>query len=160
MTTTTPAKETRQRGTKGVNPAWANLPKRHCDDCGKKYKPFRPVKEGERGFCNNNCRKSYHKHGGAYRKLRVEVQKMVNKEIADRLRLEEPCGLCGGIGEVTPANWNSKAKPRMLPCPKCLKSGTMLTWFGREVLDFVQRRSGELRSSDIGVPSPNPSHPM
>ena len=67
---------------KGINPAWSNLPRRKCDDCGKSYKPVRPVKKDERGFCAPNCRKSYHKHGGAYRKLRVEVRKMVEKEFA------------------------------------------------------------------------------
>jgi hypothetical protein len=28
----------------GVSAAWDNLPRRHCDDCGKNYKPVRPVK--------------------------------------------------------------------------------------------------------------------
>jgi hypothetical protein len=41
------------------------------------------VKENERGFCTPNCRKSYHKHGGAYRKLKVEMKKMVEKRFAD-----------------------------------------------------------------------------
>ena len=62
---------------------WANLPRRKCDDCGKSYKPVRPVKESERGFCSPNCRKSYHKHGGAYRKLRVEMKRMVEKGLLD-----------------------------------------------------------------------------
>lgn len=66
----------------GVKPAWANLPKRKCDDCGHSYKPKQPLREGQRGFCSDNCRKSYHKHGGAYRKLRGEMQKMLDKEIA------------------------------------------------------------------------------
>lgn len=66
---------------KGVNPAWANLPRRKCDDCGKSYKPKQPLREGTRGFCSGNCRKSYHKHGGAYRKLRAEVQKLVKREM-------------------------------------------------------------------------------
>jgi len=41
------------------------------------------------GFCSDNCRKSYHKHGGAYRKLRVEMVKMVERrmqELEKRLR--------------------------------------------------------------------------
>jgi hypothetical protein len=38
--------------------------------------------EGQRGFCCDNCRKSYHKHGGAYRKLKVEMKKMVEKQFA------------------------------------------------------------------------------
>ena len=66
---------------------WANLPRRKCDDCGKSYKPVRPVKEGERGFCTPNCRKSYHKHGGAYRKLKVEMQRMVAKEF-DKIKAD------------------------------------------------------------------------
>lgn len=65
---------------KGVNPEWANLPRRKCDDCGKGYKPKQPLRPNTRGFCSDNCRKSYHKHGGAYRKLRVEVAKMVKRE--------------------------------------------------------------------------------
>lgn len=70
-------------GRKGVNPEWAKLPKRHCDDCGKLYKPYRPLLEGERGFCTDNCRKSYHKHGGAYRKLKVEMKRMVEREFKE-----------------------------------------------------------------------------
>jgi hypothetical protein len=65
-----------------LSPEWANLPRRKCDDCGKTYKPIVPMREGERGFCTPNCRKSYHKHGGAYRKLRGEVRKMAEKEFA------------------------------------------------------------------------------
>ncbi len=65
---------------KGVNPEWKKLRKRHCDDCGESYKPKQPLRPNTRGFCSDNCRKSYHKHGGAYRKLRVEVRKMVEKE--------------------------------------------------------------------------------
>jgi hypothetical protein len=64
-----------------LSPLWANLPRRKCDDCGKTYKPVKPLREGERGFCCANCRKSYHKHGGAYRKLRDLTRKMVADEI-------------------------------------------------------------------------------
>ena len=65
-----------------LSPDWKNLPRRKCDDCGKTYKPVRPLLEGQRGFCCANCRKSYHKHGGAYRKLKHELKKMVAKELA------------------------------------------------------------------------------
>ncbi len=68
---------------KGVNPAWANLPRRKCDDCGKNYKPKQPLRDNQRGFCCDTCRKSYHKHGGAYRKLRGEMRKMLEKETND-----------------------------------------------------------------------------
>jgi hypothetical protein len=66
---------------RGHNPAWSNLPRRHCDDCGKLYKPVQPLRKDTRGFCSDNCRKSYHKHGGAYRKLKGEMQKMVKRGI-------------------------------------------------------------------------------
>jgi hypothetical protein len=68
---------------RGHNPDWANLPRRKCDDCGKSYKPKQPLREGTRGFCSDNCRKSYHKHGGAYRKLKVEMVKMVERRIEE-----------------------------------------------------------------------------
>jgi len=70
-----------------LSPEWAKLPKRRCDDCGKTYKPVRPRREDEMGFCSDNCRKSYHKHGGAYRKLKVEMRKMVTKEL-QKIRTE------------------------------------------------------------------------
>jgi hydrogenase maturation factor HypF (carbamoyltransferase family) len=66
---------------KGQNPDWANLARRKCDDCGKSYKPARPLREGERGFCMPTCRKSYHKHGGAYRKLKVEMGKEIERQM-------------------------------------------------------------------------------
>jgi hypothetical protein len=65
-----------------LSPEWAKLPKRHCDNCGKLYKQVRPRREGEHGFCEDNCRKSFHKHQGAYSKLKGDMQKMVAKEFA------------------------------------------------------------------------------
>lgn len=69
---------------KGVNPEWAKLPKRACDYCGKRYQPKQPLQMDERGnlkkgFCSVPCRKAYHKHGGAYIKLRGEMIKMVER---------------------------------------------------------------------------------
>ncbi len=66
-----------------LSPEWKNLPRRKCDDCGKSYKPVKPSRPGERGFCSANCRKSYHKHGGAYRKLKGEMAKLVEKRMED-----------------------------------------------------------------------------
>ncbi len=74
---------------RGHNPEWDNLPRRKCDDCGKSYKPKQPLKKGQRGFCSDAHRKEYHKHGGAYRKLKGEVLKLVNQRmerIAQNLR--------------------------------------------------------------------------
>lgn len=73
--------------TKGMNPDWANLPRRKCDDCGKGYKPVRPLVEGQRGFCSDTCRKSYHRHGGAYRKLRDTTEKLIERRL-DELRAD------------------------------------------------------------------------
>jgi len=66
-----------------LSPEWAKLPKRRCDDCGKLYKPVKPRREGEMGFCSDNCRKSYHKHGGAYRKLKAEMVKLVERHMKE-----------------------------------------------------------------------------
>jgi hypothetical protein len=71
----------KQTGRKGFNPEWANLPKRRCDNCGTLYKQVRPRREGEHGFCEDNCRKSFHKHQGAYSKLKGDMQKMLAKEL-------------------------------------------------------------------------------
>jgi hypothetical protein len=84
---------------RGHNPDWANLPRRKCDDCGASYKPKQPLRKTKkkdgtvietRGFCSDNCRKSYHKHGGAYRKLKVEMLKLLNREMREiEKRLQE-----------------------------------------------------------------------
>jgi len=66
-----------------LSPEWAKLPKRHCDNCGTLYKQVRPRREGEHGFCKDNCRKSFHKHQGAYSKLKGEMEKMIKKGIND-----------------------------------------------------------------------------
>ena len=66
---------------KGVNPEWLALPKRACDNCGTKYKPKQPLRPGQKhGFCKPNCKKEFHKNSGAYRKLKVEMQKLVEQE--------------------------------------------------------------------------------
>lgn len=63
--------------TRGLKPEWARLPKRHCENCPKRFKPSRP----EQRFCSGNCRKSWNKYGGAYSKLRQVVLKMIEREI-------------------------------------------------------------------------------
>jgi hypothetical protein len=93
-----------------LSPEWAKLPKRHCDDCGKLYKPVRPRREGEMGFCCDNHRKNYHKHQGAYSKLKGEMQKMVTKAISDlRKELFEIARteVVGALARSTPAHVSS-----------------------------------------------------
>jgi len=125
-----------------LSPEWAKLPKRHCDDCGKLYKQVRPRREGEMGFCSDNCRKSYHKHGGAYRKLKAELEKLQRRQ----LLLEKPCEVCNGRGTVRAQHWGMASmttpgvKVASVPCSKCI-NGAVLTAFGREVLDFIERRT-------------------
>ena len=77
---TQPPKTTKRPG---VSPEWSNLPRRKCDNCGKNYKPKRPVRSNERGFCADNCRKDYHRHSGAYRHLRDDLEKMVEKRLRE-----------------------------------------------------------------------------
>lgn len=68
---------------KGMKSEWANLPKRKCDNCGTLYKPKRPLWQGERGFCKDNCRKEYHKHGGAFGPLKRALDKEIKKRIKE-----------------------------------------------------------------------------
>jgi hypothetical protein len=82
----TPDTQTRR----GYSPEWANLPRRHCDNCGKSYKPVRPLRPAidKFGFCQPNCKKEFHKHGGAFRKLREEMRKLVEKRMREIAREE------------------------------------------------------------------------
>jgi hypothetical protein len=69
------------RPRRGLSDAWAALPRRRCNNCGKSYKPSRP----EHIFHSELCRKQYHKHGGAYIKLKALLEKMVQWEL-DQMR--------------------------------------------------------------------------
>ena len=72
------------KGSKGIKPEWRNLPRRKCDDCGKSYKPGRPLRETDKyGFCSPTCKKSFHKHGGAYRKLKGEIEKLISRRLVE-----------------------------------------------------------------------------
>jgi hypothetical protein len=69
----------------GTNPDW-NFPRRRCDDCNKSYKPTRPNSR----YCSTVCRDAHNRHGGAYRKLKVEMQKMVRQmEVRLEAKLDE-----------------------------------------------------------------------
>lgn len=68
---------------KGQKPEWANLPRRRCDNCGELYHPFRPVVEGQGGFCQPNCRKEFHKHGGSFGKLKPVIVREVKARIRE-----------------------------------------------------------------------------
>lgn len=72
-----------------LNPEWANLPRRKCDNCGASYKPGRPLRATDRyGFCKPDCKKSFHKNGGAYRKLKAELEKLIEKRLREVVRDE------------------------------------------------------------------------
>lgn len=155
-----------------VSPEWANLPRRKCDDCGKGYKPTRPRRilngKQELGFCSDNCRKSYHKHGGAYRKLRAEMRKMVEKElpaivsaeVERRIALRELCSECKGLGKGHADMLPPDGKPRPgdptgkypraryrpavsaedgnCDCRTCYGKKQVLTPFGQDLESFVR----------------------
>jgi hypothetical protein len=71
-----------------LSPDWVNLPKRKCDNCGTPYKPTRPLRPGvdKFGFCQPSCKKEFHKNGGAFRKLKVMMEKFVRQELKSCLR--------------------------------------------------------------------------
>lgn len=74
---------------KGVNPDWGNLPRRKCDNCGAGYKPTRPLRSIDKyGFCKPDCKKSFHKNGGAYRKLKGEIEKLISRRLRGVVREE------------------------------------------------------------------------
>lgn len=66
------------------------LPKRKCDNCGKYYQPSQPLRSGQRGFCTGNCRKEYHKHGGAFVKLKPLMTAAITREVKERVRALNP----------------------------------------------------------------------
>jgi len=82
------------------------------------------------GFCTDNCRKSYHKHGGAYRKLRLEI----TKEIAQQMAIEVDCRSCKARGRV------GNARKGYTSCIGCEGRGRVLTEYGRRVLDVLSDR--------------------
>ena len=57
------------------------LPPRPCDNCGVKYRPGRKLIPGQHGFCQDNCRKEFHKRGGSFSKLKPEIAKEVRKQV-------------------------------------------------------------------------------
>lgn len=45
------------------------------------YQQVKRLREGERGFCESNCRKEFHKHGGAFVKLKPVIRDEVRKQV-------------------------------------------------------------------------------
>lgn len=79
-----------EKPTKGVNPEWAALPYRRCDNCGTRYKLKQPMRPTDKyGFCKPECKKQFHKHGAAFIKLKdvcfKEMEKW-KKDFEKRLR--------------------------------------------------------------------------
>lgn len=64
--------------TQGICEEWLKLPFRRCDNCGKRYKPTRPVISPKKGFCTRPCNDQFHKAGGAFKK----VKGMMDQELA------------------------------------------------------------------------------
>ena len=70
------------------------VPRRRCDNCPKIYQPSQPMRINKRtgkleyGFCCDNCRKDFHKHGGSYSKLKPVIQAEVRKAVKERNPLD------------------------------------------------------------------------
>lgn len=107
------------------NPAWALLPKKPCKNCGRKFKPTRPNAD----YCKKDCKDAYNRHGGAFVKLKLALA----REIKRQMSIEQPCERCKGTNRMTPSRPNSP------PCGHC-KEGKILTAYGREVFDALNRR--------------------
>ncbi len=70
---------TAQPDKRGIKPEWEGLPRRRCDNCGKRYKPKRPLGANQKyGFCKLECKKQFHAHGSAF----IQVRGHITKEIA------------------------------------------------------------------------------
>lgn len=114
-----------------IVPKWANLPRRKCDNCGKSYKPARPLRSIDKhGFCGPECKKAFHKNGGAHRQLKAEIEKAIARL---RLTTEERCNACKGTAML------KYGKFRGSRCMACI-DGKVLTPFGREILGLVASR--------------------
>ena len=62
----------------------AVLPERRCDNCFKRYRPKQRLKKNDKhGFCNPNCKKEFHKHGGSYGKLKPFIEAEIKKRIKE-----------------------------------------------------------------------------
>lgn len=60
---------------------WLDLPRRRCDNCGKMYKPGRPLLPTEKyGFHAPECKKQFHKHGSAFIKLKAAMEKEMARQ--------------------------------------------------------------------------------
>lgn len=117
----------------GRKKEWLNLPRRKCDNCGASYKPKRPVKPKEHGFCKDPCRFQFHRNGGSFVKLKALIEPAVRKA----MRLEEICPDCDGKGTLKKSSGSPPFKiSGSVVCENCI-NGRVLTPFGRDVLRFV-----------------------
>ncbi len=74
---------------KGISPKWANLPRRKCDNCGKSYKPARPLRPDQKyGFHSPECKKQFHKHGAAFIQLKDALEKLIDRRLRAVIREE------------------------------------------------------------------------
>jgi len=68
----------------GIKDEWKALPRRHCDNCAKRYQPKQPLRRNQRhGFCCETCKKDFHRHGGSYAKLKPVIVEEVRRRIRE-----------------------------------------------------------------------------
>jgi len=78
--------------SQGIKGEWRDLPSRHCLNCETLFQPRVPWQKFCRRTTGNDpgaCRKQYHRHGGAYHKLKPEIQSLVEQSTARELQLME-----------------------------------------------------------------------
>jgi hypothetical protein len=102
-------------GNRGVNPEWANLPRRRCDNCPKIYKPKQPLRKNpdgtmQHGFCSRACKDQFHKHGSAFIQLRHAMEKefaRMEKRLREIVREELNWVICHLPEGASLADWIS-----------------------------------------------------
>ncbi len=126
----------------GVSPDWSNLPRKRCLNCGARFKPARP----DQLFCRtkvagnpDHCRKEYHRHGGAYAKLKGLVEKLIEQKFAElRRHLDRSVGVAFRLSE------HNAGGPLVLSREEADQRRERKAKAARELADTVQRVFTEL----------------
>lgn len=69
--------------------------RKRCENCPALFVKHQPHQR----FCSDNCRKEFHKYGGAFAKVRAEMEKQITKRIRD-INPRDPETFAALIGRV------------------------------------------------------------
>jgi hypothetical protein len=74
-----PPKTFPTRRTSSVRPSKI---RRRCDNCGKLF----PRTRTDKKFCDDNCRKEFHRHGAAYGPIKQALEKLIEKTVKSEVQ--------------------------------------------------------------------------